>query len=71
MDEKTSVIFMRAFSTPDGQRVIEKINRRFREKTDLPLSDREAYYERGQRSVIEFINREIERGGKVDGASTE
>lgn len=65
MSEKVATCFTRAFGTPDGQRVLEHLEKMFPENTTNQPSDELRYYV-GQRNVIKVIHKLIEKGKEND-----
>lgn len=57
--------FTRLFNTPDGQRVLEDLERQFKENTK-PIESNLMYHSLGERSVMEYINFNIKRGKRND-----
>lgn len=66
----TAADYKRIFEEmPGGQQVLEELTRRFGRAAYVPggtEGDRETCYRAGQRSVLDFILREINRADGVD-----
>jgi hypothetical protein len=64
--EELNALYFRAFNTPDGARVLEDLQRKYRENTDIPKDVNQCVYERGQRCVIDYIERNVHKGGNLN-----
>lgn len=58
-----SKVFAHVFSQPEGQKILDSLEKSFPEKVDPHTIDNMHYYV-GQRSVLHHINKLIEKGKK-------
>ncbi len=64
MSQDREVLFFQLFNTPTGQEVLKILEKRFQETLDY-YDENELRHRIGQRTVIHYINQQIQRGGEA------